>query len=418
MEPKDKSKELNRKNLSWLKEQNVDMRVGILHNYLSICQIMINELFEEEVTEKAGPRYSHQKPEDGRWSRWGYNPGSVKIGDQKLKIEVPRLFDNLDETNTPLQRYEEMKELAGPSDQLLKGVLLGLSMRDYGGVIDSLGESFGLSKSSVSRSFIERTEEKLKEFENRSIAHQDFVAIFIDGKYLSKEQIIICLGVTVTGDKIPLCFIQAATENAGPIKDMLERLKERGLDYSNGLLFVIDGSKGIRKAVEESFGNKAFIQRCQWHKQENILKYLPEKHHETIKKQYWHAVNQESYNDARAELNQLMADLKTLNISAARSLNEGLEEILTLHKLGLNVEFGRSFSTTNCIENLNSQLKKYIGRVKNWTLSNERYRWVAAALLEIERKMRKVANFGKLEKLQTTLIKEVKRRTLDKTNFN
>ena len=418
MEPKDKSKELNRKNLSWLKEQNVDMRVGILYNYLSICQIMINELFEEKVIEKAGPRYSHQKPEDGRWSRWGYNPGSVKIGDQKLKIEVPRLFDNLDETNTPLKRYEEMKELAGPSEQLLKGVLLGLSMRDYGGVIDSVGESFGLSKSSVSRSFIERTEEKLKEFENRSIAHLNFIAIFIDGKYLSKEQIIICLGVTVNGDKIPLCFIQAATENAGPIKDMLERLKERGLDYSNGLLCVIDGSKGIRKAVEESFGNKAFIQRCQWHKQENILKYLPEKHHETIKKQYWNAVNQESYNDARAELNQLRDDLKILNISAARSLDEGLEEILTLHKLGLNVEFGRSFSTTNCIENLNSQLKKYIGRVKNWTLSNERYRWVAAALLEIEHKMRKVDNFVKLERLKTTLIKEVKRRTLDKSNFN
>jgi putative transposase len=418
MEPRDKSNELNRKNLSWLKEQNVDLRVGILQNYLSICQIMINELLEEEVINKAGPRYSHQKPEDGRWNRWGYNPGSVKIGDQKLKIEVPRLFDNLDETNTPLQRYEEMKELAGPTDQLLKGILFGLSMRDYGGVIDSLGESFGLSKSAVSRSFVERTEEKLKEFENRSIAHWNFVAIFIDGKYLSKEQIIICLGVTETGDKIPLCFTQAATENAGPIKDMLERLKERGLDYSNGLLCVIDGSKGIRKAVEDCFGNKVIIQRCQWHKQENILKYLPEKHHETIKRQYQHAINQETYNDARAELNQLMDDLKTLNISAARSLDEGLEEILTLHKLGLNVEFGRSFSTTNCIENLNSQLKKYIGRVKNWTLSNERYRWVAAALLEIERKMRKVDNFVKLEKLKTTLIKEVKRRTLDKTNFN
>jgi len=231
MEPKEKSKELNRKNLSWLKEQNVDMRVGILYNYLSICQIMINELFEEEVIEKTRPWYCHQKPEDGRWSRWGYNPGSVKICDQKLKIEVPRLFDNLDETNTPLQRYEEMKELAGPLDQLLKGILVGLSMWDYRGVIDSLGESFGLSKSSVSRSFIERTEEKLKEFENRSIAHLDLVAMFIDGKYLFKEQIIICLGVTVIGDKIPLCFIQAAPENAGPIMDMLERLKERGLDY-------------------------------------------------------------------------------------------------------------------------------------------------------------------------------------------
>ncbi len=113
-----------------------------------------------------------------------------------------------------------------------------------------------------------------------------------------------------------------------------------------------------------------------------------------------------------------MADLKTLDISAARSLDERLEEMLTLHKLGLNVEFGRSFATTNCIENLNSQVKKYVGREKNWTLSNERYRWVAAALLEFERKMQKVDNFVKLEKLKTTLIKEVKRRAGDKSNFN
>jgi len=130
-------------------------------------------------------------------------------------------------------------------------------------VIDSLGEGFGLSKSSVSHSFIERTEEKLKEFETRPIAHHKILAIFIDGKYLSKEQIIICLVITEQGNKIPLCFTQAATENAEPIKDMLERLKERGLDYSNGLLCIIYGSKGIRKAIGDCFGDKAIIQRCQ-----------------------------------------------------------------------------------------------------------------------------------------------------------
>jgi len=412
MEPMDKSNELNRKNLAWLKEQSIDLRLGILQNYLSVCQIMINELLEEEVIEKAGTRYSRQKPENGRWSRWGYNPGSVKVGDQKLKIEVPRLFDNLDETNAPLQRYEEMKNLPAPTDQLLKGVLLGLSVRDYGQVVDSLQEGFGLSKSSVSRSFVDRTEEKLKEFESRSIAHHKILAIFIDGKYLSKEQIIICLGVTENGDKIPLCFTQAATEHSEPIKDMLERLKERGLDYSDGLLCVIDGSKGIRKAVEDCFGNKAIIQRCQWHKQENILKYLPDKHHETIKKQYQHAINRDTYDEARSELGQLRADLKTLNMAAARSLDEALEEILTLHKLGINEFFARSFATTNCIENLNSQLRKYVGRVKNWTLSNERYRWIAAALLEAEQKMHKVDNFAKLDILKNAIKNEVKRRTL------
>jgi len=225
MEPMDKSNELNRRNLAWLKEQSIDLRVGILQNYLSVCQIMINELLEEEVIEKAGPRYSRQKPEHGRWSRWGYNPGSVKVGDQRVRVDVPRLFDNLDEKNTPLQRYEEIKELPEPTDQLLKGVLLGLSVRDYGKVVDSLNEGFGLSKSSVSRTFVERTEEKLKEFESRPITHHKILAIFIDGKYLSKEQIIICLGVTENGDKIPLCFTQAATENSQPIKDMLQRLK-------------------------------------------------------------------------------------------------------------------------------------------------------------------------------------------------
>ena len=409
----DKSNELNRKNLSWLKEQSIDLRIGILQNHLSICQIMINELLEEEVIEKAGARYSRQKPNNGQWSRWGYNPGSVKIGDQKLKIEVPRLFDNLDEKNTPLQRYEEFKELPEPTDQLLKGVLLGLSVRDYGQVIDSLGEGLGLSKSSVSRSFIERTEEKLKEFETRSIAHHKVLALFIDGKYLSKEQIIICLGITETGNKIPLCFTQAATENAGPIKDMLEQLKERGLNYSNGLLCVIDGSKGIRKAIVDCFGNKAIIQRCQWHKRENILSYLPEKYHESVKRQYQHAINQDKFEDAHAELQQLKADLEKVNVSASRSLNEAMDEILTLHKLGINIQFTRSFATTNCIENVNSQIRKYVGRVKNWSLSNERYRWIAVALLESELRMRKVNNFDKLDLMKNALIKEVKRRTLD-----
>jgi len=168
------------------------------------------------------------------------------------------------------------------------------------------------------------------------------------------------------------------------------------LYYSNGLLCVIDGSKGIRKAVEDSFGEKSIIQRGQWHKQENILKHLPEKHHATVKRQYQHAINQETYEDAKGELIQLKTDLKFFNLSASRSLDEALEDILTLHKIGLNIESGRSFSTTNCIGNLNSQLKKYVGKVKNWSVSNKRYRWTAAALLEIECKMRKIDNLGKL----------------------
>ncbi len=410
MEPKSKDK-LNRQNLSWLQEQSVDIKISLLQNHLSICQIMINELLEEEVTQKAGARYSREKPYDGRYSRWGFNPGSVRIGDQKLKVDVPRIYDNDQDKNTMLNRYEDLKQLPEPSEQLINGVLLGLSMRDYAKVIDHLGEGFGMSKSSLSRSFIDRTEEKLKEFESRSLDPLQIIALFIDGKYLSKEQIIICMGVTLQGEKIPLGFVQAATENSGPIKDMLGNLRERGLAWEEGLLCVIDGSKGIRKAIEESFGDKAIIQRCQWHKQENILKYIPEKDQVAIKRKYQKSINKESYKEARESLIDLKRDLEQINVSAARSLEEGMEDILTLHRLGLNEDFPKSFATTNCIENLNSQIGKYLNKVKFWKNSKERYRWIAAALLEIELKMRKVNNFRELDKMQKIIKKEIQKRT-------
>jgi putative transposase len=410
MEPKSKDK-VNRRNLSWLQEQSVEIKISLLQNHLSICQIMINELLEEEVTQKAGARYSREKPNDGRYSRWGFNPGSVRIGDQKLKVDVPRIYDNEQDKNTMLDRYEDLKQLPEPTEQLINGVLLGLSMRDYSKVIDHLGEGFGMSKSSISRSFIDRTEEKLKEFESRSLEHLQVIALFIDGKYLSKEQIIICMGVTLEGEKIPLGFVQTTTENSVPIKDMLTNLKERGLAWEEGLLCVIDGSKGIRKAIEDSFGNKAIIQRCQWHKQENILKYIPEKEQDAVKRKYQQSVNKESYKEARESLKDLKRDLEVINLSAARSLEEGLEDILTLHRLGLNVDFSKSFATTNCIENLNSQIGKYLNKVKYWKNSKERYRWIAAALLEIELKMRKVNNFRILNQMQNTIKEEIQKRT-------
>ena len=410
MEPKSKGTQ-NRRNLSWLQEQSVDLKMSLLQNHLSICQIMINELLEEEVTQKAGARYSRSKPYDGRYSRWGFNPGSVRIGDQKLKVEVPRIYDNEQNKNTMLNRYEDLKQLPEQTEQLINGVLLGLSMRDYGKVIDHFGEGFGMSKSSVSRSFIERTEEKLKEFESRSLEHLNVIALFIDGKYLSKEQIIICMGVTLQGEKIPLGFVQAATENSVPIKDMLTNLKERGLAWEEGLLCVIDGSKGIRKAIEESFGDKAVIHRCQWHKQENILKYIPEKDQQAVKRKYQKSVNKDSYKEARGSLIDLKRDLEKINLSAARSLEEGLEDILTLHRIGLNEDFSISFATTNCIENLNSQIGKYLNKVKFWKNSKERYRWTAAAMLEIEVKMRKVNNFKNLDKMQKAIKKEIHKRT-------
>lgn len=402
MEPQkgSKIKEKNRIGIEFFKEQNLETKVAILENHLMLCQLFIRELFEEEVIERAGDRYSHTKPHEGRYSRWGYNPGSVKIGDTKLKIDIPRIYDSDEKSNIPLEVYHHLKEVKSPTEQLLKAVLLGLSTRDYEEVIDYVGEGFGLSKSNISRSFVDRTKEKLIEFESRKLDKYDIVSIFIDGKYLAKEQIIIVLGVTIDGHKVPLGFVQSATENSSCIKDLFNGLIERGLKSEQGILFVVDGSKGISKAIEEVFPETHIIQRCRWHKRENVIKYLPEKHQEEFKRKYHQALAEDSYKEAKARLVKLKHEVEIINISAGRSLEEGMEELLTLHKLGLNSTFIRSFSTTNCIENLNSQLHKYLKKVKYWKNSNERYRWVATALLEIEHKMRKVDKFEKLMEMR------------------
>jgi transposase-like protein len=268
-------------------------------------------------------------------------------------------------------------------------------------------DSFGISHSSISKEFIEQSSQRLEAFEKRSLKEYDFISLFSDGKYLAKEQVLIVLGVTIQGDKIPIGFIQTATENHKSIGELLSSLIERGLQYEDGLLVIIDGSKGIFKAVKKVFDKYAVIQRCQWHKRENVLSYLPEDKASHYRKRMNKAYRQESYDEAKRELQLILDDLKVDNMGASRSLQEGLEETLTLHRLGLNEDFARSFATTNAIENLNSQIEKYLRKVKHWKTSYQRYRWVASALYEIEHRMRKVNNYKKLYEMRKVLKAEV-----------
>ena len=402
-----KTKGINRKKISWLLAQDLDVKLEALGHHLEISRMLVNDVLEDEVKHYSGNRYSHTKPQNGRFSRWGYNPGSVKIGDRKIKVDIPRIYDKEMRSNRPLESYKKLKEIEGVDDRVLKAILLGLSTRDYDQVVENLLDSFGLSHSHVSREFIEQSSKRLDEFENRDISEYDFVSLFIDGKYLAREQIIIVLGVTIQGEKIPIGFVQTATENAQSIKGLLNNLVDRGLRYETGLLCVIDGSKGLYKAIKEVFGAYSIIQRCQWHKRENVLSYLNENKQEHYRRCINKAYKTEDYNQARQLLLEIIKDLKTENLSASRSLEEGLEETLTLHRLGLKEDFGRSFSTTNCIENLNSQIDKYLRKVKYWKTSTQRYRWVACALLEIEQRMRKVHNYRKLNMMRDKIKQEL-----------
>lgn len=401
----DKGKTINRQSFTWLFEQPLDVKLGILQQHLSICQLVINQILEEEVKHLSGDRYSHQKPNEGLLSRWGFNPGSVNIGGKKLKVEVPRIRNMSTGHFEPLETYKELKDLDEADEQTMLGMMHGLSTRNYGKVMDHLEEGFGLSKSSVSSKFIRATEDRLAEFETRDISQHKLIAVFIDGKYLHGQQMIIVMGVTETGEKVMLGLLQTTTENSKAIGAVFEDLKERGMRYEHGLLFVTDGSKGIRKAIEIHFGNRVIIQRCIWHKRENILSYLPESIHSEIKKEYHEALALIGYKPAKKAMEALIGKLYKLNRQAAASLKEGLEGILTLHRLEVSKEFSTSFATTNCIESVNSQIKVHTQRVTNWTNSDQRYRWVATSLLLIEQKLKRVHNFRNLIELKEALLK-------------
>ena len=406
-----KSTTIHREGVEWIFSQPLSIQLEVLSNHLEVCKAVINSLLQTEVEQKAGKKYCHLKPHEGKYSRWGVNPGSVRIGNQKLDIAVPRIMDNRSGEVKNTELYNEVKDLPEQKEEMVMSVLKGISMRDYSQVATQLLDSFGLSSSSISRHFVERSAVAVKEFFDRDLSAYDFVALFIDGKSLADEQMIIALGVTDEGQKIPLTVIQSSSEHSKPIAQMLRELTERGLRYEDGILAVIDGSKGISKAVQEVFASKVVIQRCQWHKRENVVSYLSESLQEQYRSRLQQAYQETDYKKARQQLEQIAEDLKQHNLHASRSVQEGLEQTLTMQRLGLMKEVGRSFCTTNCIENLNSQIEKYVRKVKRWMNSDQRYRWVIMAITEAEKNMRKVVSFKKIYLLKEALKKEIKERS-------
>ena len=352
---------LSASNLEELEEKPWEVKLALLQHHLELARIFVNELLEEEVEEKAGERYSH---DDSRFSRWGKNPGSVRIGEEKVPITVPRMIDTDTEKTCSPERYHEMKELPPMTGKMQEALLLGLSQGDYERVASSFVGGFGLSQSAVSERFIERSAKALEEFETRSLEDLDLTALIVDAKHVAGKQMVVALGVTAAGRKIPLSFEEASTEHHEPVKSLLRELIDRGLSYDQGLLFVTDGARGPHKAIREIFSGYALIQRCQWHKRENIVGYLPKSDRKKWRRKLRRAYQKPTYEKARSALEKLHAELQEINRSAARSLQEGLEETLMLHRLGVFEEVGRSLKTTNAIENLNSLVEEYIGNGK------------------------------------------------------
>jgi putative transposase len=386
--------------------EEMDGKIELIRQLIPLGLAAVGEMLEAEVKDLVGARYERKGSE---FTRWGSNPGSVYLGDQKVSVKVPRVMNKVTGKAQELSSYRKLNDSGHFDDKVFKHVINGISMKKYEEAAEHIPETFGIKKSSISRRFKAATARKLKELFDRDLSKEDIVAIFLDGKALRSVQVVIALGVTIAGKKIPLGFIETSTENASVCKDFLNVLITRGLNTNQEILFIIDGAKGIHKAITTVLEDKAVIQRCQWHKRENVVSYLPKNMQEEFRSKLQSAYSKDTYEKAKAKLLSIRKELNLINESAASSLDEGLEETLTIHKLGVFMKVGKSFKTTNCIENLNRQIQIYINRVSNWKNSDQRRRWIASALLETELRFKPVEGYTQLPLLRQKmkLLKEL-----------
>jgi transposase-like protein len=385
-------------------ELEVDAKVELIRSLVPLGLMHVSEMLEDEVTALAGERYARKSGDEVR--RHGTNPGSVRLAGQRVPIPVPRVRGPQGELS--LRSYQLFQERAAVNETLLRRVLFGISCRNYEAAAEAIPGAIGLSSSSVSRAFVEASAGELRAFQERDLRGTTFVALFLDGKTFAEETMVIALGIQADGVKQFLGFVETTTENEPVLTTFLRSLLDRGLDVSEGILVVLDGGKGLRAAVRKAFARRAIVQRCIWHKRENVVGHLPRGEQAAWRRRLQLAYNRPTHDEARKALERIHRELLDRNQSAAASLAEGFEETLTLHRLGLAALLGRSFRTTNPLESVNALVEERCAKVDAWKSSNQRQRWLATALLDIEPRLRKVLGYRHLPKLQETIKRELK----------
>jgi transposase-like protein len=368
-----------------------------LHKRLGV--MLVESILKIEREELTGA--DHSPREDGLY-KWGYQQGSVFIGDQKEKMRKPRAVRDGREVVSPT--YAKLKDRGVFSEELLAKLMAGISARQYGATVTKAAEAFGVSSSSVSRHFVKASAKKLKEFVERDLSNFEPFAILMDTVHRGGIAFIVALGIDTRGNKQVLGFWEGATENSTITLQLLEDLERRKLKLSDEIIFITDGGSGIIAALRAKFGKKLIHQRCTIHKDRNIQKHLAKKYRKRAHELYKRALGHAKYADAKAQLLEMEKWLRGINPSAANSLLEALEEILTLHKLNVPEELRRVLSTTNGIENLFSTTRHREKNLKNY---NPNYRgqpvkkdlsqrWLATVLLNAETGFRKVKGFEEI----------------------
>ncbi len=381
------------------------IRQGLQDFMFEIGMMAVQQTMEAEVETLAGPRYVRNTGHDAQ--RWGSQQGLVYVSGQKVNITKPRVMRKKAKgkhSEVELETYKEFSKPTAMNEAVMAKVLAGVSTRDYAGTIDQVVEGHGVSKSAVSRRAVKEAGKQLAEFYNRRFTDQEFVVIMVDGIGIADVDNIVALGIDIWGKKHVLGVRQGATENTQVVLELLEDLVERGVKADGDYLFVIDGAKALSKAIKKVYGQNSVIQRCQVHKRRNVSDKLPKEHQPRIDNRLAAAYAMNELNDARKAVESVFDELVDLNESAAGSLAEGMEETLTVHKLGLKGDLKRILSSTNSIESMFSMSRRYKRNVKKWNTKTDHIeRTLVVTLLEAERRFRRVRGYRELKDLQAKI---------------
>lgn len=362
-----------------------------------------SQLLEDEVRRLCGERYSR---DCGQNVRYGSQPGAICIGGQKVGIDKPRVRSKNDKREVGLETYESLSAAGAMPAAAMKRLVRGVSTRDYEGAIEAVREGYGIKKSSISRQFVKGSKAALERLRERHFDGVRFAAIMVDGVEYAGELMVCAVGIDSMGCKHILGVRQGATENAEVCVALFHDLTERGLATDKPILFVIDGGKALRAAIKRVYGQNAVIQRCQVHKKRNVKAHLSDELWEQVSKRMTEAYSEENYNKALQKLKTTYKWLQRIAPDAAASLHEGMEETLTVVRLGVSDLLRQSLSSTNIIESIFNSTRRLTNRVKRWRDGDMRLRWCAAGLLHTETRLNRIRGYRDVGALLASLDNE------------
>jgi putative transposase len=392
-----------------LDELAADMREGLLALAVGAGLQVMAAIMEADVAAVCGPRGRHDPQRTA--TRHGHERGSVTLGGRRVAVTRPRMRATDGSGELPVPAYELFSGTEVLGRMAMERMLAGLSTRHYPAGLEPVGAraeqaAAATSRSAVSRRFVTATETALAQLLGADLRRLDLVAFMVDGVHFGEHTCVVALGIDIDGVKHPLALVEGSTENATLVTDLIVGLRERGLDVTRPILAVLDGSKALRRAVVDVFDHPV-LARCQLHKIRNVRDRLPEKLRSVVTARMRRAYRAESALAAEAELTGLAAELDRTHPGAAASLREGLDETLTVLRLGVPPTLARTLRSTNAIESMISICRDRSANVKRWRDGQMALRWCAAGMLEAGKQFRRVNGHLHLRTLRAALERHV-----------